>query len=304
MVTHSITRRLSLAVRGMRLPFLTVSILPYTYGAFLAPQPLYPTRFLLGLCAVACAHLSANLMNDYADSRTGVDWRDPIHRGYFGGSKLIQAGLATERTYLASALAFAAVGLACATVLALLLASLWAPLIFVAVQTLAWSYSVRPLQLSYARLGEACIFLLFGPASVLTGLSVQTMTWPAGRAVFGSLPFGFFTVAVLLANEVPDRKDDLAVGKNNLVNGLSPSLAWLPYLLSSVIGLVSVVWAWSLGLLGFRALFSLSVLFPVLAAAGILAKHGEDKSRVTSASKLALVAHMGVGLFLIMDALS
>jgi len=43
-------------------------------------------------------------MNDYADSKSGVDWQDRKFYKFFGGSKLIQEGILSEQFYLKSAI--------------------------------------------------------------------------------------------------------------------------------------------------------------------------------------------------------
>ncbi|MFA5096893.1 MAG: hypothetical protein WC478_06095, partial [Candidatus Omnitrophota bacterium] len=79
-------------IRALRLPFISASILPFVFGSLIARQDFNMLGFTLGLLAVIFTHLSANLINDYFDSKSGVDWRDGNFYGFFGGSKLIQEG--------------------------------------------------------------------------------------------------------------------------------------------------------------------------------------------------------------------
>ena len=83
-------------IRAFRLPFITASTLPFVAGSLFERGNFNFTGFILGFIAVAATHLSANLINDYADSRSGADWGDRHYYGLFGGSKLIQEGGLTE----------------------------------------------------------------------------------------------------------------------------------------------------------------------------------------------------------------
>ena len=76
-------------IRALRLPFLSASILPFVFGSLVVRKQFNLPAFILGLMAAAFTHLSANLINDYADSKSGVDWQDKRFFGFFGGSKLI-----------------------------------------------------------------------------------------------------------------------------------------------------------------------------------------------------------------------
>jgi ABC-type dipeptide/oligopeptide/nickel transport system ATPase component len=77
-------------VRALRLPFITASILPFVFGSLIERTAFGYTGFCLGFLAVISVHLSANLINDYADSASGADAHDLRFFGFFGGSKLIQ----------------------------------------------------------------------------------------------------------------------------------------------------------------------------------------------------------------------
>jgi 1,4-dihydroxy-2-naphthoate octaprenyltransferase len=60
---------IAIFIRALRLPFIVVSILPFIYGSLIERRGFNYGGFLLGLSAVISTHLSANLINDYADSR-------------------------------------------------------------------------------------------------------------------------------------------------------------------------------------------------------------------------------------------
>ncbi len=146
----------AILIRALRLPFITASVLPYCLGACIARESFNFFRFICGLTAVVCLHLSANLLNDYADSRSGADWKDWRFFGFFGGSKLIQEKILPENFYRNAAIVFAAVSGLSVAVLALTMKNFSIVVYFICILSLAWSYSARPLQASRGKRIKRC----------------------------------------------------------------------------------------------------------------------------------------------------
>ena len=63
-------------VRACRLPFINASVLPFIFGSLINHRNFNLLYFILGLIAVSATHISANLINDYADALSGADWLD------------------------------------------------------------------------------------------------------------------------------------------------------------------------------------------------------------------------------------
>ena len=156
-------------VRALRLPFLSASVLPFIFGSLIQRSSFNVKGFILGLSAAAATHLSANLINDYADSKSGADWQDRRFYGLFGGSKLIQEKVFSEKFYLRLALFFAFVSAFSVVLLAFVLKTIAVIGLYLVILFLSWSYSFGPLRFSYRRCGEFFIFLLFGPCLVMGG---------------------------------------------------------------------------------------------------------------------------------------
>src|SRR5437763_501003 len=96
-------------IRALRLPFFSASALPFVFGSLISWPVFNVATFCLGLVGAVSAHLSANLINDYADSLSKADWQDRAFYGFFGGSKLIQEGVFSEQLYLKLATLFAGI---------------------------------------------------------------------------------------------------------------------------------------------------------------------------------------------------
>lgn len=277
-------------VRALRLPFLTASVGPYLGGAFVPDVPFRPIRFVLGLTAVVCCHLSANLINDVADAESGADSADPEYHGFFGGSKLIQAGAVPKSRYRAGGIVLGLVATGCVLVLAGLMRQAMPLWFFAVVLGLAWSYSQRPLQLSYRYLGELTVFGLFGPATVVGAAAIQRGALVFGPEVLVSLPLGLMTAGILLANEVPDAPTDAAAGKRNLVTLLGADRGWAAYLLCCAVAwgmLGSMLRGGLIGPAGWSAMLSVPA---GVGAATVLRRHPRDKHKLHASSKLAILA--------------
>lgn len=288
-------------IKALRLPFITVTVLPFLFGSLIDRSDFSVLNFFLGLIAAVSVHLAANLINDYADSRSGADWRDKSFYGFFGGSKLIQHEILPESFYLKTALLFSFTGLVSTVFLAVLMKSALIVSFYIIILALAFSYSVKPFQFSYKRLGEAIVFILFGPALVMGGYFIQTGIFPSKESFLMSLPFGFMTVAVLFANEVPDFKDDERSGKVTWVSFSGRDKAFITYCILIFLVFFSVALNIISEYLDVSTFFSF--IFAVLAikAAIVLKDSPDDKAKLLTSSKLTVLLHALLSLFLLLE---
>jgi len=290
---------LGILARALRLPFILASTLPYVFGSLIHRENFQVAAFFLGLVSVVSTHLSANLINDYADSKSGADWKDRRFFGLFGGSKLIQENLLSERFYLRSAVLFAFLALLSVVFLSIAVRSYYPLPLFVLIISLGWLYSHKPFQFSYHYLGEPLIWVLFGPALVMGGYFIQTGIFPDTRSFLLSLPFGFFTCAILYANEIPDFNDDVSAGKFTWVKVMGLSKAYILYGIIEACAFLSVVAAVLTNNMSKASLLSLVFAAPVLKALAILKKYPKDKKILLEASRLTIAAQASASLLLI-----
>jgi 1,4-dihydroxy-2-naphthoate octaprenyltransferase len=163
---------------------------------------------------VAALHLGANLLNDYYDS-FGSDPINVYVTPFSGGSRVIQNQELSAETVRAMAYFFLGLGILCGVALVVMGRPL-AALIGLVGLAAGYLYSAAPVQLMSAGLGEAAIFVAFGPPLSLGAYYVQTGNLkPAALAV--GLPLGFLITAILWINQFPDLKADEAAGKRHLV---------------------------------------------------------------------------------------
>ncbi|MFW5802460.1 MAG: prenyltransferase [Verrucomicrobiota bacterium] len=290
------------AVKALRAPFLAASVLPFCAGFALAPGAAQYNLFWLGLLAVACTHLSANLINDYADTRSGVDTRDPVRYGLFGGSKLIHTGELSVAFFFNGATLFAVIAAGAVAALSMTTGRADILVYLAGILALAWMYSCAPLKLSYRHCGEPVVFLLFGPAVVMGGYSLRTGAFPAPESALLAIPFGLLTTLLLVANEIPDHPEDSLGGKRNWIDWTGPSRAWLLYAVLALLVMVSVTACVVAGVLGPRLYLALAAAIPALwHATRLLRRHFDSKHHCLQASKLTLGAQLLIALVIILD---
>jgi 1,4-dihydroxy-2-naphthoate octaprenyltransferase len=128
---------------------------------------------------------------------------------------VIQEGGLTPATVRFLAFLFLGVGCVCGLAL-IFLGRPWVALLGTLGLLAGYLYSAQPVQLMSAGLGEAAIFLAFGPLVTWGTYYVQTGTLnPVGLAI--GVPLAFLITAILWINEFPDLKADAEAGKRQLV---------------------------------------------------------------------------------------
>lgn len=290
-------------VRALRFPFLTASILPFIFGSLAGRSPFNYLLFMFGILTVAATHLSSNLINDYFDSKSKADWQDRRFYGFFGGSKLIQEGVISERQYFIASVLCAIVAFICAVVISLYLNNLFPLFAYLAVIFLGWQYTGLPLKFSYRALGELVIFLLFGPVLVMGAYFIQTGVFADIKSLVISLPFGFFTLAILISNEIADYLNDKNVQKYTWVVWTGGKLAYFIYFIVIILGFFSIIFCVYSNYLNNFALLVLFLIPDSIKAGAILKKNYADKVRLCESSKIVIWLQTKVSLILIMSAL-
>ncbi len=287
---------------ALRLPFTAASILPFLAGSFMGRDSFNALTFALGLAAVVFTHLGANLINDYADSRSGVDWRDKRPHIFFGGSKLIQAGILSEKWYLTACIICFTIAFFCAFLLAGILKSLFLLIIYLIILALSLIYSISPVKLSYRGLGELTVFLLFGPAAVMGGYFIQTGIFLSPESFFVSLPFGFFTCAILFTNEIPDFEDDASSGKFTLVSLFGKNASRILYIALVSSGFLSIAACVTAGYVSFFSALSFLTI-PLFIKAFNIIKTFPEKTEFQKASRLIILSQSLIGIILVIGAM-
>jgi 1,4-dihydroxy-2-naphthoate octaprenyltransferase len=168
--------------------------------------------FLPAVAAFAVAlllQIAANLVNDVADFRRGVDTPERL-----GPVRVTQSGLiSADRMVMATI-----VTLAVATIPGLYLVWRGGPLLAVLGMLAilaAVAYTAGPKPFGYLGLGEAFVFFFFGPVAVVGTNYVMTRQLTP-LALAASVPIGCLVTAILVVNNLRDIETDRRAGKRTL----------------------------------------------------------------------------------------
>jgi 1,4-dihydroxy-2-naphthoate octaprenyltransferase len=237
-------------IEGARPRTLPTAVSPVLVGtgAAVGDGIVAPGLALLALVVAVALVIGVNFANDYSDGIRGTD-DDRVGPLRLVGSKA--AAATTVRT--AALICFSIAGLAGLTLVSLSRQWWWIAVGAVCVAG-AWFYTGGKRPYGYAGLGEAAVFVFFGPVAVL-GTDV-TQTGSVGPlAIVASVGVGMLTCAVLVANNLRDIAGDEVVAKRTLAvllgatdtRRLYVALVTVPFLLSILGALRS--WPLALGLL-------------------------------------------------------
>jgi 1,4-dihydroxy-2-naphthoate octaprenyltransferase len=194
---------------------------------------------LLALAGGLLAHGAVNVLNDWHDHRSGLDFLT-CPTPFSGGSGTLTRGLASPRQFLAIGMVCLAALLPIGAYLALNLGPAIIPLGLAGVALiLAYTPALtrRPLT------GLAAPGLGFGPTMVLGTYFAQTGQWGLAPLLAAAIP-GVLASALLLLNQFPDRRADAAVGRRSypIVHGVLPAGRIYAGLLATAYLVIVVGW--------------------------------------------------------------
>ncbi|MHB1294826.1 MAG: 1,4-dihydroxy-2-naphthoate octaprenyltransferase [Anaerolineae bacterium] len=292
--------RIKFAIRVLRAPFFTASIVPVLLGAAIAWSEgvLHAGYLALTLLGALAVHAGLDVGNDYMDHLSGGDAINQETTPFSGGSRVIQEGRVTPRTMLRISLAFYAL----TVVIGLYLAAARGPFILVVGvlgMLLAVTHNTPRIGPYYLApgLGEVAVGIGFGPLMVLGAYYVQTQRVTA-EAVWASVPIGLLIMAVLYINEFPDWAADRAVGKRTVVVVLGRARAVWGYILLMAGAYVAMAAGVLAGLLPAATLLGLLTL--PLAWRGMRGalRNYDETPRLLPTNALTIQVHLLMGLLL------
>jgi 1,4-dihydroxy-2-naphthoate octaprenyltransferase len=198
-------------VEGARVRTLPNSVAPVLVGAGAAAavEAFQVWQSVLAMVVALSLQVGVNYANDYSDGIRGTDAQR------VGPLRLVGSGLVTPGTVRAAAFGCFGVAALAGLVLVALTGRWWLIGVGAVCVLAAWFYTGGKKPYGYEGLGEAAVFLFFGPVAVLGTLYVQSgrLSW-LGAA--GAVATGAFSAAVLVANNLRDVPTDRVAGKITL----------------------------------------------------------------------------------------
>ena len=214
-------KRIWFWMKNARYVALPQSLLPgITAFALAVKEPSFSWFFgLLALFAIALAHLSFNLFDDYFDFRKNdVQIRNRINssgmRARIGKCNYLTSGEVTLSQLLRNAIILGSFALA--TGIFFLIYWGWTVLIFISLLGfLGIFYSAPPFRFSYRGLGEILIGFIFGPL-LMSGLYFVSTGVVTPSVWFLSFPIGLLVSNILFTHDIMDFEADKKSGKRTL----------------------------------------------------------------------------------------
>lgn len=188
----------------------TMSLISVTIGTLLAGEegPILWGWYLLVCIGIICFHATANVYNDYFDTRYKVDQPDSPTARY--RPQPIISGMFTPSQLLMEAIILNGV-----TVLIGLILSFMRSMLIFWIGLMGFFaclfYTASPIKFKYKALGEFFVFLMWGPLMFEGAYVVQRQVLSL-KAFYLSIPFGILVALVLLANDMRDIEYDSRQG--------------------------------------------------------------------------------------------
>lgn len=222
-----------LAIRPRTLPAAVAPVLVGT-GIAVAHERAVLGPALAALTGALLIQIATNLANDYFDFVRGADTDERL-----GPTRVTQAGLLPPRTVLAATLVTMGLAVAVGAYL------VWVgglPILVIGVLALICvvAYTGGPFPLAYHGLGDVFVFVFFGLVAVAGTYWVQALSFEwelltAGAAV------GALITAILVVNNLRDRRGDAKVGKRTLAVRLGVGGSRAQYLGLLAVGAIAPV---------------------------------------------------------------
>ncbi|MDP2970060.1 MAG: prenyltransferase [Deltaproteobacteria bacterium] len=180
----------------------TMSLISVSVGTLVAAEdtPILWGWYVLVCIGIVCFHATANIYNDYFDTRYQVDQPDSPTARY--RPHPILAGMFTPAQLLTEAIVLNGITILIGLILSFGRSMLvfWIGLIgFLA----CVFYTAAPIKFKYKAWGEFFVFLMWGPLMFEGAFSVQRQALSL-KAFYISIPFGILVGMVLLANNIRD----------------------------------------------------------------------------------------------------
>ncbi|HSR12865.1 MAG TPA: prenyltransferase [Thermodesulfobacteriota bacterium] len=243
----------------------TMSLISVTLGTLLAAEegPILWGWYLLVCLGIVCFHATANVYNDYFDTRYKVDQPDSPTARY--RPQPIISGILTPWQVLLEGLVLNIVTVLIGVTLAVQrsFTVFWIGLAgFLA----SVFYTAGPVKYKYRAVGEFSVFLMWGPLMFEGAYAVQrqALSW---KVLYVSIPFGILVALVLLANNLRDIEYDSRQGIKTisiLLGSRSSFLLYAGLILSAYAYVVAMV------LLGILTPWGLLVFFSLPKAVQLL----------------------------------
>ncbi len=278
----------------IRPEFLLLSIVLVLLGTAISWNEGYFDwlRFLLTTLGLLSAHTSVNVLNDYFDYKSGIDF-ETIPTPFSGGSGILTQALLNPKSVYTFGITSLALAFSIGVYLAYISGWQLLPLIFLG-GGIAYFYTSI---LTKWLIGEFFAGLGLGSLPVLGTYFIQTGSYSM-EAIIASLAPGLLTANLLLLNEFPDVEADKKGGRYHLVIALGRKKASRLYAGVMVVTYLCIIGAVALKLMPITSLIALATLPLAIKAMNKTMKHYNNLQEIISAMKVNVITVLGTDALL------
>lgn len=284
----------------IRAPFLLVTPVSVLVGVSVAVYQSYPINALyltLALVGALLSHIAVNVLNEYFDYKSGVDFKT-MKTPFSGGSGVLPAGMLNPRSVYILGIVCVAVIVAIGGYFIYAQGPLIIPIGVVGILTV-YFYTTH-----ITKSPVLCAIapgLGFGPLMVMGTYFVLTGTYSLAAGLASLVP-GFLVSNLLLLNQFPDVEADASVARRHLpiaIGRRSSSLIYSMLVLAAYLALIISV---EVGKLPDLALLGLLTLpLGLLVIMGVRRYHDQIERLIPVMARnamltLAFPALMAVGI--------
>jgi 1,4-dihydroxy-2-naphthoate octaprenyltransferase len=240
-------------LKEIRAPFLTLSVVLVFLGTSVAAAEGTFTMWRAGLALLGLVllHVSVNLLNEYSDYQTAIDFHTSP-TPFSGGSGMLVAGKIAPAAAQTVGIACLASGAIIGGVFLWLTNIKLLPILIIG----AFSVYFYTDLLARHALGEVFAGLGLGFLPILGASFIQTGHYSV-PAFAAALPAGILTFNLLLINEFPDLDADLKGGRKNLLIALGENTGGKIYTLALVAMYLWIIFAAISGIIPIYCLIAL-----------------------------------------------
>ena len=290
-----------------RIPFLSVTILPYILGALLArylSAKFDLVIFILGLAGAVLIQLATHYngeVYDIKEDRLSIT----LEKNFFsGGSQVLVENIIAPRKVKVLIAGVLALALMIGLVLQFYFnTGGWTLLLGISGVGCGFFYSKPPLRWVSRGVGEIFIAYAFGWLAVSAGFYLQFSHFNI-LATLVSLPIACSVVNIILINEYPDYPADVATGKLNLLVRVGKVKGAIVYTLLFACSVVTFFIALGNGFAIMSGIFYFPVfiLGMVLSAQMLLGEY-QDRQKLERMCGLTILVNLGTSLSCILGLL-
>lgn len=249
-------------------------------------------RFLLTMFGLLLAHTSVNVLNDYFDYKSGIDF-ETNRTAFSGGSGILTQGLLKPQNVYIFGVASLLTAFPIGVYLTIISGWQLLPLIIFGGFCIYFYTSFLTKWL----IGELWAGLGLGMLPVLGTYYIQVGSYSLDTFIASLAPF-FLTANLLLLNEFPDFNADKKGGRYNLVIALGKRKASRLYVLIMAATYFSIIFGVVSKIMPPLTLISLASLPFAIKSAGITYKYFDDIKALIPALRFNVIAVLATDILL------